>query len=423
EADVWAWDDSEDRRAEARTKGVEPTDLHHANWREPVSLVISPAVPHAAKDADALVAKAREAGAEVISPAEVLARTQRDARYVGITGGRGKATTAALVQHCLNLSAHEAEIGGIPGAPTLGAYGLGPDGTYVLAMDPAALDITFSITFDTAVILNGLGDGLSAEGLAPILHRQTSPRTAVICIDEEPLLNLAETLKRKGEQRVVTVSGTRPAVGGVYCQGGWLYDDMDGENVKVMNLDQHEVLRGAHNQTNAAAAYAAARAEGVKPHQAMACLSSWSGIAHRLEWVDCIDGVDYVNDSRASRPDHVVDALTTALTIYWIGGGDGPKADWSGLNRAQDHLAAAFVYGREAGVIEKALKGATPIHHASNPTDALARARQLALEEGRPNAVVMFSPGTPTKAGNGEFQDRGDAFKALVADLPGQRDD
>mgnify|MGYP000745954005 CR=1 FL=1 len=148
EAEVWAWDDNEAARARAADEGIEIVDLNGINWREATSLVLSPGIPHTFPKPHPIVAAAREAGCEIIGDVELLARTQRDAAYVGITGTNGKSTTTALIGHIFQVSGREAEIGGNLGMPACALEPLDAEGTYILEMSSYQLELTFSITFE-----------------------------------------------------------------------------------------------------------------------------------------------------------------------------------------------------------------------------------------------------------------------------------
>src|SRR5262245_29320439 len=85
-ATVWAWDDSEVRRAEARAHGFEPVDLNACDWGQLKSLVLSPGIPHSFPKPHPVAALARRHGIEIIGDIELLGRNERRATYVGITG-------------------------------------------------------------------------------------------------------------------------------------------------------------------------------------------------------------------------------------------------------------------------------------------------------------------------------------------------
>ncbi|HEX2114554.1 MAG TPA: UDP-N-acetylmuramoyl-L-alanine--D-glutamate ligase, partial [Alphaproteobacteria bacterium] len=85
-AEVRAWDDSEEKRKAAAAEEIPIVDLRSADWREITSLVISPGIPHTFPKPHPVAAKAKEAKVEIISDIELLARTQREASFVGVTG-------------------------------------------------------------------------------------------------------------------------------------------------------------------------------------------------------------------------------------------------------------------------------------------------------------------------------------------------
>ena len=267
DAEVWAWDDNEDARAAAEAEGVSLNDLHACDWREMTTLVVSPGVPLDHPEVHPIVANARAANCEVIGDIELLVRTQRWCNYIGITGTNGKSTTTALLGHIMQVAGREAEVGGNLGIPVLTLDPLGAEGTYVLEMSSYQLELTPSVTFDVAVLLNISADHLDRHGgmdgyIAAkriIFQRQTKPRAAIIGIDDDICRGICDKLKAADEQVVIPVSGRERVHGGVYAIDCVLYDDMDGTEMPVCNLRQNPSLLGTHNGQNAAAAYAAAR--------------------------------------------------------------------------------------------------------------------------------------------------------------------
>ncbi|MFQ5764846.1 MAG: Mur ligase family protein, partial [Rhodospirillales bacterium] len=193
DAEVAAWDDDEDARKRAADEGVPLVDLTKIDWREHSTLVLSPGVPLHHPEPHPIVKLTQAADVEIIGDVELLARAQRDAAYIGITGTNGKSTTTALLGHVMQTSGRDAEVGGNLGIPALELVGLGAEGTYVLEMSSFQLELTKSITFDVAVLLNisadhldrygGMDDYIAAKKI--IFHRQTKPRTAVVGVDDE----------------------------------------------------------------------------------------------------------------------------------------------------------------------------------------------------------------------------------------------
>jgi UDP-N-acetylmuramoylalanine--D-glutamate ligase len=428
EAEVWAWDDNEAARERAEDEGVPLVDLYHCDWRELTTLVLSPGVPLHHPKPHPIVELAREAGCEVIGDIELLGRTQRWCNYIGITGTNGKSTTTALLGHIMQVSGREAEVGGNLGVPALALEPLGPEGTYVLEMSSYQLELTVSITFDVAVLLNVSADHLDRHGgmdgyIAAkklIFHRQTKPRTAVIGVDDPFCRAIAAELKAADEQAVIEVSGEREVPGGVYAVDGVLIDDTEGSAVPVCNLRENPSLPGSHNAQNAAAAYAAAKTAGVAPHAIMACIQSYPGLVHRQEPVELVDGVAFVNDSKATNADAAARALASYDAIHWIAGG---RAKEGGLGIAMDHLAGvrhAYLIGEAALAFSQALAGKVDFTLSGTLDEAVRQAFAAAKTETDMRPVVLLSPASASFDQFTSFEARGDAFKEIVEALPGQ---
>ena len=133
-ADVRAWDDDPARRAAAEREGIPVVDLAACDWREMTTLVISPGIPHLHPAPHPVAALAREHNCEIVSDIELLARAQRNASYVGITGTNGKSTTTALIGHILETAGRDVAVGGNLGTPALALEALESGGIYVLVI-------------------------------------------------------------------------------------------------------------------------------------------------------------------------------------------------------------------------------------------------------------------------------------------------
>ena len=430
-AEVWAWDDNEDARARAAERGLPLVDLQRCNWQEPTSLILSPGIPHSHPAPHPVVELAREAGAEVIGDVELLGRAQPDARYIGITGTNGKSTTTALLGHMLQLCNVDAQIGGNIGLPVLELAPTGNSGTYVLEMSSYQLELTFCITFDVAVLLNITPDHLERHGgfdgyvaaKKEIFRRQTSPRTAIVGLDDDTCRAIHDDLVAAGDQRVIGISAEREVPGGVYVIDGVLYDELDGPRVATMDLHEIASLPGRHNWQNAAAAYAAGRACQVAGAPLTASIRSFSGLPHRQERVAAIEGVAYVNDSKATNPEAAAKALASYPTIYWIAGGR-PKE--GGLEPCLPHLdkvAEAFLIGEASEPFAAELEGKVALQRCGDLATALAAATVAARRDVKPNPVVLLSPAAASFDQFTSFEQRGEVFRRAVEAIPGEREE
>ncbi len=431
EAEVWAWDDDEAQRNKAAEAGVPLVDLYDCDWRELTSLVLSPGVPLTHPEPHPMVKLARDAGCEVVGDIELLARSMRDAGYIGITGTNGKSTTTALVGHILSLAGRTAEVGGNLGVPVLDLEPLDGSGTYVLEMSSYQLDLTYSITFDVAALLNLTPDHIDRHGSfesyvaakKKIFHRQTKPRTAVVCVDDDPCRRIFDELELAGDQRLIPTAVQRVVKGGVYVLDGVLHDDTEGHAIAIADLKPIATLPGSHNWQNAATAFAVARAAEVAAPVAGACLRSFPGLAHRMERIALIDGVRYVNDSKATNAAAAARALACYDDVYWIAGGRAKAGGVDALASCFPRIAHAFLIGEAAEDFASTLAGQVPNTLSGDLATAVADAAARARAEGRAAPVVLLSPACASFDQFASFEARGDAFRALVERLPGERED
>jgi UDP-N-acetylmuramoylalanine--D-glutamate ligase len=429
-AAVMAWDDNESKREAAAAAGIAIVDLRSADLGAMPSLVLSPGIPHTYPKPHPVVARAREAGAEIIGDIELLARTQREAGYIGITGTNGKSTTTALIGHILARAGRKIAVGGNLGTPALSLDPLGSGAFYVLEMSSYQLELTFSIAFDVALLLNITPDHLDRHGgmagyIAAkklIFRGQHKPQAAIVGVDDEISAGIERDLASSGARIVVPISAERAVGGGVYAADGWLVDDMGGGGaVPVVEMAGLARLPGTHNWQNAAAAYAATRHVGVARETVTQALHAFPGLAHRQELIATIDGVRYVNDSKATNADASAKALACYETVYWIAGGLAKEGGIVSLSPYHDRIRHAFLIGEAAPAFADTLGSQVPHSRSGELATAVMAAHELAQRERRPGAVVLLSPAAASFDQFANFEARGEAFRRLVEALPGRR--
>ena len=428
-AEVWAWDDNAERRAEAKQAGIPVVDLHKKDLAAATTLVLSPGIPHTHPKPHPVAARARAAGLEIIGDVELLGRSQRAAAYVGITGTNGKSTTTALIGHVLSLAGRQVQVGGNLGTPVLELQPLEEGGIYVLEMSSYQLELMHSIKFDVGVLTNISPDHLDRHGgmagyvaaKCRIFRRQTAPRTAVVGVDDASARGICDELLAVRDRIIVPISAERRVERGVYVLEGMLIDDSGGMAIDVADLTTIPTLPGRHNWQNTAAAYAAARAFGVQPSAIAASLSSFPGLAHRQELVAVIDGVRYVNDSKATNADAAEKALACYERIYWIAGGRPKEGGIEPLRPHFQRVVHAYLIGEAAAEFAKTLEGAVDYTLAGSLDRAVAAASEAARHGRCSGAVVLLSPACASWDQFADFEARGRAFRMLVEALPGKR--
>jgi UDP-N-acetylmuramoylalanine--D-glutamate ligase len=428
-ARLWAWDDADDKRAAAAATGINPIDLRNCDWRKPEFLVLSPGIPHRHPAPHPIAALAHANGKPIIGDIELLIRAVPEADYLGITGTNGKSTTTALAGHVLERAGRESAVGGNIGVPALALPRLSAGGLYVLELSSYQLELVPSLACRVAVLLNITPDHIDRHGdmagyiaaKERIFERQGAGDTAVVGIDDEPSRILFERLAARGRQRVVAISARERVLGGVHAAGGRLVDETGGEPVEVMDLTSVATLPGEHNWQNAAACYAACRAVGLAAEAIATGLATYPGLAHRQELVASIEGVRYVNDSKATNADATAKALACYDPIYWILGGRPKAGGLSGLEPFYRRVVHAYLIGEAAAEFERQLAGRVPASQCGTLERALEAAHAQAQVEKRRGAVVLLSPACASFDQFANFEARGEAFRRLVERLAAGR--
>jgi UDP-N-acetylmuramoylalanine--D-glutamate ligase len=178
--------------------------------------------------------------------------------------------------------------------------------------------------------------------------------------------------------------------------------------------DDELALRGAHNRANAAAAAAVTLARGVPADAVREALATFKGVPHRLEEVATVNGVLYVNDSKATNVASAVVGLESFPGgVHVILGGRGKGSDYAPLARpVRERAKAAYLIGETAAALHAALEPAdVPLHDCGDLEHAVAAARTAA----DPGDIVLLSPACPSYDQYRSFEERGEHFVRLVS--------
>ena len=150
---------------------------------------------------------------------------------------------------------------------------------------------------------------------------------------------------------------------------------------------------------------------------AAAAIRSFPGLAHRQELVATINGVRYINDSKATNADAAEKALACYQAIYWIAGGLPKAGGIAPLAPYFSRLRHAFLIGTATEEFAATLGSSVPFTRCGDLATATAAAAEQARQDGASGAVVLLSPACASYDQFAHFEARGDAFRALVAGL------
>jgi UDP-N-acetylmuramoylalanine--D-glutamate ligase len=430
-ARVHAWDDSDRSRAAAEAAGVPVSDINNRDWRSFAALILSPGVPLTFPEPHRVVTLADAVGVPVMSDIELFARAvnglapaQRP-KIVGVTGTNGKSTTAALIAHILKEAGKDVRLGGNIGAAILEQPPLHAGAYYVIELSSFQLDLTSSLRCDVAIWLNTTPDHLDRHGnmgayiaaKKRIFLNQGAANWAIVGVDDAIGGAVCTELTHAGVSQVTPISAGQALGRGVSVLNGRIIDALGGRADVVADLANAAALAGRHNAQNAAAAYAACRALGVEPRIIAQGLVNFAGLPHRLERVATIDGVRFINDSKATNANAAAQALAVYPRVHWIAGGVAKAGGIAELAPFFPRMARAYLIGQSAGEFSDTLKDKVPVTMAGHMEAAVKLAFADARASGEPHPVVLLSPACASFDQFSSYEDRGDKFKAYVAAL------
>ena len=425
-ADLCAFDDNPASVSAASEEGIPTADLREIDWTGVESLVLAPGVPLTHPKPHWTVDLAHGAGAEIIGDVEIFGRERAMkaplAPFVAITGTNGKSTTTALIAHCVRASGRDAQLGGNIGVPVLTLAEPTPEHHYVVECSSYQIDLAPTLRPSVGILLNLTPDHLDRHGTmehyASVKERLVAgSEAAVVGVDDIYCRAIADRLEGEAK-RVVRISGQSRLSGGVGFDGSGVIRSMDGYDEAVFDLSKIGSLRGRHNGQNAAAAVAALTLTGLSDAEIEAGLTSFPGLAHRMEEVGRLGPVLFVNDSKATNADAAATALAAFERIYWIAGGLPKAGGIASLEGFFPRIAKAYLIGEAAPAFAATIGERIPYEISAVLENAVASAAADAAMAGA-EAVVLLSPACASFDQYRNFELRGDAFREHVRALPG----
>lgn len=344
-----------------------------------------------------------------------------EGRVVGITGSSGKSTTTSLVAAMAREAGIDHVVGGNLGEALLGRLDeIGPETTVILEISHTQLQYTDrspAIAAVTNITPNHLDQFSWDEyvGLKRnILAHQERPGVAILNADDHTSRALMASVRGKL---------VRTSIGGeVPGDGAWLEHGQvvvrQGSLAREVVARDDILLRGQHNLANVVMATAIGSEAGL-PIEAMArAVRGFRGVAHRLEVVGRANGVTWVNDSIATSPERTIAGLRafTEPVVLLLGGREKNLPLDELRELARERCRAVVCFGEAGPLFHEGMREAVgTCRLVSTLEDAVAAAAELA----RPGDAVLLSPAGTSFDAYPNFESRGQAFRDLVAALPG----
>jgi UDP-N-acetylmuramoylalanine--D-glutamate ligase len=354
------------------------------------TLIKSPGVPQH----EPTVVAARDRGIQVLGELELAWRLLGH-EFIAVTGTNGKTTTVEWIGHIHRQAGIPVEVVGNVGtaASSLVGRDLSAETTIVCEASSFQLEDTETFAPEAAVLLNLSPDHLDRHG----------------SYSDYVAAKLRIFANQLPEDVAVLPDGLEHEIGGRARQVRF------GSGPEA-ELAAHAALPGEHNRQNAMAAATVCLARGLAVPAVAAGLRSFGGVAHRLEPIATVDGVAWINDSKATNVQSTLVALRAfERGVHLIAGGTPKNQDFSALAQpVTERCAAVYLIGEAAGQIQEALAGlSVPVHLVGD----LAAAVEMARGAARSGDTVLLSPACASYDQYHDFEERGEHFRQLVEAL------
>lgn len=408
--------------SEIKDKYKKMLDERNIRWEEKLhteeeilnadEIIKSPGIP----DTAPIVAKAIEKGIHIISEIEFAGR-YTDSKMVCITGSNGKTTTTSLVYHIFRAAGYDAGLAGNIGHSLALQVAEDPHEYYIIELSSFQLDNMYEFRANTAILLNITPDHLDRYGNCMqnytdskmrIIQNQTE-KDAFIYWSDDPIVS-RETEKYDIRARQYPFSDRKSDRTAGYISDGRYIIDRPAE----FSMEQSRLsLTGRHNIYNSLAAGIAASIAGIGNDVISKCLNDFPGVEHRLEKVATVDGVLYVNDSKATNVDACWYALESMKTkaVLIIGGRDKGN-DYSTIKNLVAEKCSGLVYlGADNTKLHDNFDDlGLPVRDTHSMADCVKACREMA----KPGETVLLSPCCASFDLFRNMEDRGEQFKELV---------
>jgi len=335
---------------------------------------------------------------------------------IGITGSNGKTTTTALLAHILQTSNIPTLVGGNIGTPLLALVERSTDPAVTVAeISSFQLESIDKFRPEIGVVLNLTPDHLDRHGTFEeyahakmrMFENQLERDMAVLNADDPEI-----TKRMPAKPHIFWFSRQKRVATGAFLRDNEIIFRNEGSEAVLARRD-HIPLRGEHNVENVLAACAAAYLAGATPAAIASGVKSFRGVEHRLEFAGEISGVQFYNDSKATNVDAAVKAVEAfpGPLVVILGGKDKGSPYTPLRDLLHERARLALVIGEAAPKIAADLEGAVEVCQAGT----LERAMQLAAEATQPGDTVLLAPACSSFDQFENYEQRGRAFKELVA--------
>lgn len=428
-------DDNESAIENARSKLTEEVAKHQENVEFIKSdkiknecdaetvIVFAPGIPLYHPKSHQILEIVRNCGAKLLCDVELFYLMNKDKTFLGITGTNGKSTTTALTGFIFDELKVDAQIGGNIGVP---CFDLPDAKNYVFEISSYHLDLMEQSHFKTAALTNITPDHIDRHGSFEnyikakkrIFSNQGAEDYAIIGVDNEFSLQVFEELKDDSsfKAKLIAVSTKKICEEGVSVIDGILHNKIDGASSGLPL--EGAVLKGEHNMQNIAVAFANVYCvlhKIVEPRELeksiVAAINKFKGLRHRMQFLGQVDGISFINDSKATNAESTENALKSYENIFWILGGKAKDGGILSLEPYFKKITKAYLIGEASDQFAEVLqKNYVQFEKCIDLKTAFDHSFIDAKKSGLKEKNILLSPACASFDQWKNFEERGDYF-------------
>jgi UDP-N-acetylmuramoylalanine--D-glutamate ligase len=399
-------------------------DSHEIPWEERMhteelilnagEVIKSPGIPHEAP----MVVKIKEAGIPIISEIEFAGRYTK-AKMICITGSNGKTTTTSLIYHIFREAGLDVGLAGNIGNSLALQVAQGDRDYYIVELSSFQLDNMYEFRANVAVLMNITPDHLDRYGYdmqnyvdakLRILQNQ-QPEDAFVYWNDDPIIK--KELPKYSHGKLYPFAEKMHEGAAAYThQEKLIFTEPTPFNMELEELS----LTGKHNLYNSMAAGISANVAGIRKETIREALATFAGVEHRLEKVATVNGVEYINDSKATNVNSCWYALQSMKkkTVLILGGKDKGN-DYNEIAELVKEKCSGLVFmGADNSKLENFF---APLGIPFVSTHSMEDAVKAAYQKAHVGDTVLLSPCCASFDLFKNYEDRGRLFKETVKAL------
>jgi len=414
-------------RLSKRPKFMQPDEIEYDSNTK---IIFAPGIPLYFPKPHKILEIVKKTQAKLVCDLEVFYQKNSEQNFLAITGTNGKSTTTALTGFILKELKLPSEIGGNIGLPCFDLMDL-PDvsakKTYIFETSSYQLDLIDKIHFKVAAFLNITPDHIDRHGSLEgyvntkkrIFKNQVKGDYAAINVDNVNSKSVFDELQKDQnlQATLIPISTKNLHENGISVINGTLYNKIYGEDSQ---FDLGKIfLKGEHNAENIAMAFALVYChlkqenllDKVQQLQIIEAIKKFKGLRHRMQFLGSIDGINFINDSKATNAESTENALKAYDYIFWILGGRPKEGGISSLTSYFRKITKAYLIGEASDDFAKVLEeNSVAFEKCENLANAINKSFTEAKKYSLKEKNILLSPACASLDQWKNFEERGDFF-------------